>query len=381
MSDTKILIVAGESSGDLHGSALVKALKEQRRDLSIYALGGPKIREAGAVLLEDMLAIAVVGLIEAVKHYRTFRDIFKRTVRWIIEERPDVVVLIDFPGFNLKLASEIKRLGIKVVYFVSPQIWAWGKGRIWKIKKLVDRMLVLFKFEEDMYRRIGMDVEHVGHPILDMIGPADQYREASLTACHESGQTLIGLLPGSRSNEIRAHLPVMLEAAQILGKQHDCHFVLGLADGISRTLISEFLPKGDFPLTIFDRGAYQTMANAKLVFVAAGTATLEAACFQVPMVIVYRISWITWCLGRIVVDVPFLGMVNLVAGKEIVPECLQSQAKPALIAQYAHDMLSDPTRMKHIKSQLQQVKEKLGSTGASLRAADSILEVCEKKAL
>ena len=376
MPSQKILIVAGEASGDLHGGILAGAIKKISPDVELYALGGPKLANEGVPLLEDMLKHAVVGLIEVVKSYSIFRRILFQTLDWIKKEKPDVIVFIDFPGFNLKLAALAKKLGVKIVYFVSPQIWAWGKGRIWKIKALVDLMLVLFKFEETMYKEAGVNVLYVGHPILEGL-PSEEDVLALIQPYHELREkTVIGLLPGSRPNEIQTHLPIMLTTAENLYKKNkSLHFILGLADGACPQIIRDLTAHTKIPLTIVESGAYTSIALSRLVLVAAGTVTLEAACFLKPMVILYKISWATWCLGRLVVDVPFLGMVNIVAGEEVAPECLQSQAKPYFIQKHVEAIIENPEREKEIVHKLMKVKERLVSDGAARKAARAILNI------
>lgn len=361
----------------MHGAHLVQALKAENPDLKFSGLGGPLMRQAGVEIYEDLTKIAVVGFAEVVKHYRDFRRVFFLFLQKVKVNRPDAVILIDYPGFNLRLARALKRLGIKVFYYISPQVWAWKENRINTVKTCVDHMLVIFEFEKEFYARHGLKVECVGHPLVDTI-KIGVSREAFLKSLGLPAEHLtIGLLPGSRKKEIQGILPAMLDAACVLHKTFpSIQFLIFQARTVENSDIEPLLKKlsTDMQIKTIRQDYYDGINACDVCMVASGTATLETALLQKPMVVVYKTSLITWALAKALIKIPFIGLVNIVAGKKIVPECLQFQATGLGIARELRSILTDEVRLAEIKSELKALAQRLGPPGASRRAAQAILK-------
>jgi lipid-A-disaccharide synthase len=376
-----IFVIAGEASGDLHGAGLVRALKDQFPGARFTGIGGPKMHEAGLDLLFPSSRLAVVGLVEVFSHLRPILNAFTRTVNWLRKESPDLLILIDYPEFNLLVAARAKRLGIPVFYYITPQVWAWRRGRVRKIRRLVDRVAVILPFEEDFFRRYGMEVSFVGHPLLDCVKSTVSRREFRESLGLDGACTVVGLLPGSRHGEITRMFPLMAQAAQrLLDERPDMRFVVPLAPSFDHGIIESLVPEGcnlgDSLKTVHGR-TYDAMAAADLLVAASGTVTLEAAILGVPMVVTYRVSPLTYFLGRRLIRVPFVSLVNLVAGREVVPEILQDEATPERIAGATLSLLEDKERRGAMVKDLGRVKAALGTPGAASRAAGLCLEILQ----
>ncbi len=372
---SSIFIVAGESSGDLHGARLAKELKALSPNLELTGFGGAAMREAGVEILEDPTRIAVIGLVEVLRHFSEFKKLFRSAVRVLEERRPDLVVLIDYPGFNLRLAREVKRRGIRLVYYISPQIWAWDPGRIGTIKQLVDRMLVLFPFEEELYKKAGVPVTFVGHPLLDEVRPALPRIEALETQGLADGLPVIGLLPGSREVEVRRLLPVLLSAGEKM-REHlpsSARFLLIKAPHLPWEIYQRHLRQSGLNPKVAERWDYDGIHACDLVLVASGTATLECALLERPMVIVYKTSWPTYLISRLLIRIPSIGLVNVLAGRKLVPELIQREANPARIAREALAIYGDAGRRNRMKEGFAKLRKSLGSPGAGRRAAEAVL--------
>lgn len=377
----KILIIAGEASGDLHGANLVKALQERSSGLKIYGVGSRRMREAGVTMLADASEISVVGATEVLTHIGAIYSVYSTLKRFLREERPDVVVLIDFPDFNILTGKAAKKLGIPVLYYISPQVWAWRKGRVKTIAKLVDAILVVFPFEVELYRSAGVDVRFVGHPLADVVHSPYTRDEARTHLGLARDRRAIALLPGSRRKEIMRLLPDMLLAARmLLGRFPDLQFVLPVAPTLERTFVEGFIEKSGVPLTIIDGRVYDVLRASDAAIVTSGTATLETGLMAVPMVIVYRVSRLSYLIGRMIVSVKNIGLVNIVAGRTVVPELIQNDVTPERIAGEIGDILADPARMQRMRDDLNQVRTVLGEGGASRRAAEAVLELLGKAA-
>ncbi len=369
----QFFIVAAEASGDAHAAHLVNELKQIDPCLKFSGLGGSCLRANGVELYYDMSALAVVGFIEVLKHYGEIRRVFQLIIKKIDEIRPQAVILVDYPGFNLRLAKEIKRRNIPVIYYISPQVWAWKENRVQHIKKYVDCMLVLFPFEKEFYARHGMAVEWVGHPLVDSV--VAQVPKNKFLDQHglKADKMTIALLPGSRYHEVCQLLPVMLRAADIIQKEFpQIQFYVLQAHTIEQSLLESFCRQARYPLKIVRGETYAGINACDLCVVASGTATLETAILGKPMVIVYKTSLLTWLLARLLVKIPYIGLVNVVAGEKIVPECIQFQATGSCIALELRKMITDKARMAQIKTQLQRIKGMLGRGGSSQRAAQII---------
>jgi lipid-A-disaccharide synthase len=373
-SPARILIVAGEASGDLHGARLVEALKRGRPDLVVDGMGGAQMRKAGVNLLADAGATAVVGLTELWEKRRILREALQRLRGHLRTVRPALLVCIDFPDFNLLLARAAHRLGIPVCYFVSPQVWAWRRGRIRTIRRVVKKILVLFPFEETLYRSAGVDVTFVGHPLLDVL--ADVPPRVSCRAAlgiPEHAQVL-GLLPGSRQAEVRRHLPLLLQAASLVAASRpDLRLLLGLAPTLDRQGVEAAVAASGLQVTVLPGRTYEVMRAADLLLAVSGTVTLEAAILGTPMIITYRVGSLTWFLARLLVRVRYAGLPNLVMNDAIVPELIQPDATPARLAAVAEEILGSPARQTQMRAALAEVRARLGTRGAAERAAREVL--------
>jgi len=389
----KLFIVAGDPSGDLHGANLVNALKEQSSQIEIYGLGGERMERAGVKLLDNLTELAIVGFSEAINNIRAIHQIYKRTAEFLRKEKPDKIVLIDYPGFNLRVAGLAKKLKIPLIYYIGPQIWAWRRGRIKDIAELVNKMLVIFPFEEETYRKAGVDVSFVGHPLLDTIQPTKSKEEVCQKYGLDPNFPIIGLMPGSRKQEIERLLPVMLGASRIIAEDRKVQFVLPLAGNIPMSYIKERITEFEMarlnqlkssrrrkeeipllPILVVRDEDYSIRKILTLALVSSGTATLENAYFGIPMIIIYKVSLLSYLLARLLIKIPTIGLANIVAGKRVVPEFIQRKARAKEIAKVACHWLGNPNLMSEIRKELERVKEKLGTRGASMRAAKIILE-------
>jgi lipid-A-disaccharide synthase len=365
----RVLLVAGEASGDLHAAGLVAALRRRLPNIEISGVGGREARAAGMQTMVDIADLATLGLVEVFDKGRALFRAFRMLRREIRERRPNLLVLIDFPEFNLALAGIAKRCGVPVFYYVSPQVWAWRRGRVRKILRRVDRLAVLFPFEPAAY---GNDpkVVFVGHPLLDRVRTTATREETLARHGLDPALRLVTLLPGSRRKELEHMLPVMAGAAESLATRMPLQFAIALAPTLERALAEPYLRGRSVALPLIEHDAYNLIAASDLVLITSGTATLEVALLERPMVILYRSSAITFAAARMLVDVPWLGMPNLISGREIVPELLQETATVAATAAAAEQILADPARSEAIRRDLAAVHQALGAPGAAERAAD-----------
>lgn len=369
----RLLLSCGEPSGDLYAGALTRALRERLPGVSVAGLGGPQLAAAGGELLADYRGLAVTGLTEVIPKLAQLAATRRRLVAYARETRPDILVVIDFPDFNFFLARAVRALGIKVVYYISPQIWAWRPGRLKTIGRIADRMLVIFPFEEAIYRRAGIPVTFVGHPLIDLV-PETVPRDAFLrgVGLDPEAKTL-AVLPGSRTNEVSHILPDLLAACRLVasrvpGVQCVVARAPHLDDGLFRTAVSD----AGLRVAVVQDRTDAALACADVALTASGTATVQTALHDTPMVVVYRLSPLTYRLGRRFVKVDTFGMVNLIAGERIVPELIQDAFTPEAVAAEAVSMLTDASRARTIREGLAQVRARLGGPGASARAAAEI---------
>lgn len=358
-----LMIIAGEASADAHGAGLVRALRRRRPDLVCFGVGGPALRDAGVEILVDAAALAVVGITEVAVKFRALSDALGRVRRALARRRPALLVLIDLPDFNLMVAATARRLGIPVLYYISPQIWAWRPGRIRQIARRVDHMAVILPFEEALYRRYGVPVTFVGHPLMDAAPPL---------GAEPPGPPRVGLLPGSRDREIERHLPPMLAAARAVSRQRPgVRWTVSVAPGVAPAFVHRIIREADAgvsPETVAG-GARGILAQSTLVVAASGTVTLEAAVAGTPTVIVYRVSPLSYRLGRALIRVPFIGLANLVAGAPVMPELIQDQVTGDNIAGHVLALLDDPSRCRAMRDALARVRLRLGPPGAGERVA------------
>ena len=369
---TRLFLVAGEASGDLHGSILARALAEADESVSIEGVGGAEMEKVGVHLHHRCEQMAITGLWEVIRHLPRFRRLLGELEDRLREEPPDALIPIDYPDFNLRLAARAHALGIPVIYYISPQVWAWRKGRIRQLARFVRRMIVIFPFEEDLYRQAGVPVSYVGHPLVDWVRSGMNREETRHALGLDAAQPLVVLLPGSRRSEVQRILPVLLETRRLLASR-PWAWVAALAPGLSIDDLPDEARAADAPE--FYRGkTYDLLAAADLALTASGTATLEAALLGTPMLVVYRMHALTWQLARRVVRVPHIAMANLLAGERVVPEFLQDRASPDSLAEEVVRWMDDPSLRRRTGEKLQRVAAKLGGGGAARRAARVILE-------
>ncbi|MCH7495131.1 MAG: lipid-A-disaccharide synthase [Candidatus Marinimicrobia bacterium] len=366
-----ILIVAGEVSGDIQGAKLVVELKELSPGIKITGIGGDNMKSAGVELLHHVREMSFLGFSEIIKHLPFIRRVLNELTHWIEMNRPSAVVLIDYPGFNLKLAQRAKKLGCKVIYYISPQIWAWGKSRIKKIARFVDLMIVVFPFEEKLYKDYGINVEFVGHPMLEGLDNTSTKAEFFEKHKLDERKTLIGLLPGSRLQEVERLYPTMLEAVEKMrSNSTELQSVTSLSPALDKEIYSS-IEQGKYAVHSTD--THDVMQHSDLLIVASGSATLESAFFGTPLIIVYRLSPISWFLGNLLVNIKSIGLVNIVAGENIAPEILQSDLTADRLAEEALSIITNDKISRMMSDKLSGVKKLLGEPGASMKAAKSIL--------
>ena len=371
-----MMIVAGERSGDVYGAGLAVALRERLGSVELFGCGGDAMRQAGVETTVDAHAVAVAGIVEVVsalpRVYRAFHALLAEVER----RRPQLAVLIDFPDFNLRLAKRLKRRNIPVVYFVSPQIWAWRPGRMKQIKANVTRMLCIFDFEEDLYRQAGVPVEYVGHPLVDAVKPHLTREEFFARAGLDLTTPTVALLPGSRQKEVAYNLPPMLDAATRLTATRKIQFVIPVAATLNPLWLESTLLEcyvGRATVRTVTSATYDVLHHSDVAVVASGTATLEAALCERPMVVVYRVSPLTWMIGKLLVKVPFYSMVNLLARKPLVIELMQSDFNAQNVAAQVEYLLDHPEARTAMAEELRALRSRLGPGGAIGRAADAVV--------
>jgi lipid-A-disaccharide synthase len=377
------MISCGEPSGDLYAGALAREILKIRPDAVITGFGSDSLRDAGASLVGDFKGLSVTGIFEVARILPRVYATYRRLVVHAEATKPDVFVAIDFPDFNFRLAAAMRRLGVPVVYYISPQLWAWRTGRMKTMRRIADRVLVIFPFEAPIYESAGVPVEWVGHPILDVAAdpePRDRFlrREAL-----DPSRPVVALLPGSRRNELREILPGLAEAAVLIrARVPDAQFIVGRAPHLGGELfepLSGLTRNGGRAAVMIDGRADDVLAAADVALVASGTITVQAALHECPMVVVYRLSPLTYRIGRPFVQVDTFAMVNLVAGERLVPELIQDDFTPEAVAGEALKVLTDPPHAARMRERLRDVRGKLGEPGASRRAAAAVVEVASKR--
>jgi lipid-A-disaccharide synthase len=368
----RLLLSCGEASGDLYAGALTRELRSLAPGIEVAGLGGPRFAEAGGQLLADYRGLAVTGLTEAIAKVPESLRTIQRLTAAARERRPDALVVIDFPDFNFRLARRVRRLGIPVVYYISPQVWAWRRGRLKTLREIADRILVIFPFEEAIYREAGLPVEFVGHPLVELARASATRSEFASRHGLRADAPIVAILPGSRANEVRRILPTLLGAADLIAAR-----VPAVQHVIARAghLDDRLFEAATGGAAIVEGETDAVLAAADLALVASGTATVQAALHDTPMVVVYRLSPVTYALGRRFVKLDTFAMVNLIAGERIVPELIQDGLTPQAVAAAAIEILGDAGRAARMRAGLARVREKLGEPGASRRAAEAILQI------
>jgi lipid-A-disaccharide synthase len=364
-------MVAGEASGDMYGAEVARCLFRRFPDCQIYGLGGQRMRNAGVQLEGDIRKTAVIGPFEVIGHLGALYRVFRRLAERIETEPPTAAILIDFPDFNLRLAKRIKHAGSPVFYYIGPQVWAWREGRVKQIKELVDKMLVIFPFEEDIYRKAAIDVEFVGHPLMNMVRTTKSKEEFCAKYHLDPRKPVVALLPGSRTKEVRFILPTLCSAVELIAAgKPDAQFVLPLAPGMDAHLVENIIQGR--PITVVANDTYNAIRYSRAAVVASGTATLETALLGTPEVIVYRISPATWFLGKFLLKVRLFGMVNIILGEEVVPELFQDRMTPEAVARVTLRLMDDVWLQSRIRGNYEKLRRQLGGGNAAERVADAV---------
>ena len=378
MPKSSILIVAGERSGDIYGAGLASALAKRLPGLEVFGCGGDAMRQAGADTVVDAHHMAMAGVTEIVsgipRAYRAFHRLLDEADR----RKPQLAILIDFPEFNLRMARQMKKRSVPVVYFVSPQVWAWRKRRIQKLKARIAKMIVIFDFEEEIYRKAGVPVEYVGHPLVDMVRPHLTREQFFSKVGLDPAVATVALLPGSREKEVTKNLPTMLDAATRLALNHSLQFVIAVAPTIDPAFLEATLREcyvGRAAVRPAVHITYDALQHSEVAVVASGTATLEAALRERPMVVVYRVSPLSWLVGKLLVNVPYYSMVNILANKELVPELMQNDFNAPNVAARVEYLLEHPEARQAMIEGFRALTPRLGPGGALERAADAVLGV------
>jgi lipid-A-disaccharide synthase len=365
-----VLLSAGEASGDQHAASLFLELQKLIPGIRAIGMGGARMREAGVDIRYDSTAIAVIGAVEVIKHYGEIRRALNLMKTLATEEKPDLLICVDYKEFNFRLARAAKAAGIKVLFYVSPQVWAWRPGRVKKYGAAVDQMAVIFPFEVPFYQAHGIPVAYVGHPLAGKVKSALSKDQALREFGLETSGPVIGLAPGSRANEIKRLLPVILEAAQLLARRFpEAKFVLNQASSVTDAMLAPYLSACPVPIKAIQGRNYDVLPCCDAVIASSGTATLEIALSGAPMVILYKVTPITYWLGRMLIRIPFIGLPNILAGRGIVREFIQHEASPANIAGEITKIIEDAGYAARIRQDLQEVKALLGEGGGSARLA------------
>jgi lipid-A-disaccharide synthase len=372
----KILVSAGEASGDLYASLVVEELRKLQPAADFFGCTGPRLRTAGVRTVVNAASLAVVGLIEVVGHIPRIYGEYRKLLRAAEAERPQLAILTDSPDFHLRVARKLHRQGVPVIYLVAPQAWAWRKGRVREMRRTVRRLLCIFPFEEEFFTRYGVPTTYIGHPLAGLVHPAltrsDFFRKHRLAP----ERPLISVLPGSRRGEAARHLPALLEAVDRIYREHAVNFVLPASATTGTAFFQERM--GRSPVRVIEGESWDALAHSDLALAASGTVTVEAALVGTPMVTYYKVTGLSWLAGKFLVDVPFYSMVNLIAGRALVPELMQHQMTGENLAREALRLLSSSADRDAMKAGLAEVKEKLaGRTGAPARAALAIQEILE----
>ncbi len=356
-----IVIIAGEESGDIHASVLIKQLKKSYPDIRVSGIGGKHMQEAGAELISDLARYGVTGLTEVVRYLNVIRKAFNAVKKHLEDQKPDLLILVDYPGFNLRLAKYAKKqLGLRILYYISPQIWAWKANRIHTIKECIDRMAVILPFEKSIYEKAGVPVSFVGHPLVEKMSLTPNTHNSREQLGLPLDARIFALLPGSRTHEIERHMPVLRDTAKLLyQKNPNIQFVVPMAGTIDSDLITAYFAKMNLPVTFIKGKAIECMSASDFVIVASGTASLECALLQKPMCIIYKSSFLTYHMAMLLIKVRFLGLCNLLVNKMMVPEFLQYDCNAIELYQYISNFSQDSDQPEKMVNQLSALKDSL----------------------
>ncbi len=374
-----VLIIAGEASGDLHGAALIKELRKLDATLDFYGIGGNKMKDSGVELIYHSDRMSFLGFAEVLKHLPFIRKVQNQLIEEVRLRKTKFAILIDYPGFNLSIAKKLKNIGVEIFYYISPQVWAWGKGRVKKIKKLVSKMFVVFPFEENFYKEKGIDAEFVGHPLVrelseyKFLSKEELIDKFSLRADRE----ILLLLPGSRKHEVEDILPPIFSAARKISESFSLQIVIACASSVDESLIRELIPDNNYK--IISGFTYDLMKHSKLGIIKSGTSTLEAGLLNLPMIIVYKTSYITYIIGKALIKLKNIGIINILLGKTVLPELIQHNVSPEKIFIEAKSILTDVNKYDLIKTELSKIREILGDRNAAKNTARGIIQLLNEK--
>jgi lipid-A-disaccharide synthase len=376
----KIMIIAGEASGDLHGEALIKALLKKEPDLIVFGVGGNRMQQAGMKLIYHINDLAYIGLVEIARHIFFFRRLYCDLVDQIKANNPDLVILIDYPGFNLRFAKKAKKMGCNVFYFIAPQVWAWAQYRAAKMARYIDRLAVLFPFEPDFFQKYGLPTDFVGHPLVESLNSFTDKTEFFKTWRLDAERPVLALLPGSRKQELQTLLPSMLETAKKVKLTHpELQICIGKAETLSTCQIRECCEL-DSESTIVENDTYSLVKYARAAMVASGTATLETAFLLTPFMILYRVSPLTYLIGKRMVKLPYIGLANVIAGEKVAQEFIQN-LHSGKMAKHLETLLYDKTHRTKMVDKLERIKAKLGEPGAAEKAANIALTMIKPRVI
>lgn len=373
--EKNILIVTGESSGDIHAAAMVKELTSLDSEIQLFGIGGDRMSEAGVELMYHINKMAFMGFAEVIKHLPFIRKVKSDILREVEKRKVRYAVLIDYPGFNLNLARKLHEIGVEIIYYISPQIWAWGGGRIKKIRKLVKKMLVVFPFEEKLYKESNVDVEFVGHPLIQKMNEYhflqkdDLIKKFNLDPLKE----ILLILPGSRRQEIKDIFPEAIKAASMLSDEFNMQIIVACSSTIDENVFNSFKDNNQFK--VITNHTYDLLKYAKFGIIKSGTSTLEAGLLQLPMVIVYKTSGITYRIGKSLIKLKNIGMANIILNEQVIPELVQDDVNAKKILETCKSILSEDSVYKNIKTKLGEIKSILGNKNASANAAQSIYKL------
>lgn len=370
----KIMMSAGEASGDMHAAAVAAELKRIMPDADLFGMGGADMRKSGVRIIYDIENLGIIGVVEVIRHIPLFFRLRSMLKEAMIKEKPDVLVCVDYPGFNMKLAHVAKELGIPVIYYIAPTIWAWNKGRAKNIVRDVEQVASIFPFEAEAYRKAGAHVTFVGHPLADTVKPSMSFEEAMDYFHGNPDKKRVLLMPGSRKNEVAGLLPVMIQAAEKLAEKEECQFFIPRASTISKEMLLSIIGKTSLSIEITEGHQYDLMQICTACVASSGTATLETALMELPTVLVYKLAPFTWFLANLLVHVKYAGLPNLLLGREVTPELLQDRARAENIVSILLPWLQDEkARQKNIE-EIREVRKALGSGGAVHRVAELIIK-------
>ena len=376
MPPAEIFISAGEASGDMYAAQLARAL-QQRADVHLFGMGGPRMREAGVETLVDFSQVHVAGIFEVLHKLPELRRAMRTLRAESARRHPSIAILTDFPGFHLRLARTLKGRGVRNVYFVCPQFWAWRPWRVNLVRRRFERGLCLFPFEVDFYRKAGVAVDWIGHPLIDHVRTSLPRPEFLARHGLDPARPIIAILPGSRPSELSHHMPRLMQSVALLGKSPERQFILVVAPGLSRDQFDPYIPPQS-PVHVIEDAAYDALAAADVSIVSSGTATVEAALLGAPMVVIYRVSKATAWIAKRLMRAPYIAMVNLIAQKRAVPELIQDAFEPQEVAREVERLLSSPAARATMKEDLAEVSRRLGPPGAISRAADIIASMIKQ---